>query len=95
MVIADRLVSAELLINGVTITQEATGRQVDYFHIDLGVHDCVVANGAWSETYAERGNRGKFHNLDEFRAIWPCHDYCYQPLCLPQVLGGNAELAAI
>ena len=83
MVIDDRLILAKLLVNGVTITQEATIDRVDYFHIDLGVHDCVIANGAWSESYAEQDNRHSFHNAAEFAAAFPGHDHAFQPFCLP------------
>ena len=95
MLIDDFLVQAKLLINGISITQTATDAMVDYFHIDLGMHDCVVANGCWSESYAEMGNRMKFHNAAEFDAAFPDHEPIMQPMCRPQVQGDGAELPNI
>ncbi len=95
MLIDDRLVQAKLLINGISITQTATAAMVDYFHVDLGVHDCVIAEGTWSESYAEMGNRTKFHNAAEFEAAFPNHRPLSQPMCRPQVQGDGVELPAI
>jgi hypothetical protein len=95
MVIDGHLVQAKLLINGVSITQTATAATVDYFHVDLGVHDCVIAEGIWSESYAEMGNRTKFHNAAEFDAAFPDHQPTAQPMCLPQVQGDGIELPEI
>ena len=95
MLVEDYLVQAKLLINGMTITQTATDAIVDYFHVDLGVHDCVVADGCWSESYAEMGNRMKFHNMAEFDAAFPDHQPVAQPMCLPQVQGDGPELPRI
>ncbi|MDA8248082.1 MAG: Hint domain-containing protein [Rhodospirillales bacterium] len=85
VLVDDRLVSAFLLVNGVTISQDATEDVVDYFHIDFGVHDCVIAEGAWAESYAEQRNRAMFHNADDFAAAFPGHVPAYQETCLPQV----------
>lgn len=95
MLIDDRLVQAKLLINGVSITQTATATMVDYFHVDLGVHDCVIAESTWSESYAEMGNRARFHNAAEFDAAFPDHQPVDQPMCRTQVQGDGPELPAI
>ena len=96
VLIGDRLVNADLLVNGVTVTQTATTEQVDYFHLDLGPHDCVIANGAWAESYAEQFNRSMFHNLAEFEAAFPDHaEAAFEPMCLPLVTGGHPALAEI
>ncbi|MBC7637905.1 MAG: Hint domain-containing protein [Acetobacteraceae bacterium] len=95
MLIDDHLVQAKLLINGISITQTATDAMVDYFHLDFGTHDCVVADGCWSESYAEMGNRMKFHNAAEFDAAFPDHQPIVQPMCLPQVQGDGPELPKI
>ena len=45
------LVAARDLLNGFTIcqvTDEAVAR-IDYFHIELDTHECVLADGAWAE----------------------------------------------
>jgi hypothetical protein len=74
MLLGDTLVLAKLLVNGVTITQNQTAREVEYFQIELEMHDCVIAEGAWSETYADcEGQRGQFHNAAEFERMYPDH----------------------
>jgi hypothetical protein len=83
MVIDDLLVQARHLVNGVTVTQEPVRETISYCHIDFGVHDCVIADGAWSESYAEQNNRGAFHNEAEFAAEFPNHAPVYQTECLP------------
>jgi hypothetical protein len=81
----ERLVCAELLVNDVTITQQAGRELVEYFHIDLGAHDCVLADGAWAESYAEHRDRAMFHNHLEFTAAFPDHVPTWQALCLPRI----------
>ena len=95
MVIDSKLVMAKLLVNGVTITQEATTDQIDYFHIDLGVHDCLIADGAWSESYAEQDNRASFHNAAEFSALFPNHQATFQEFCLPPIHPAGPGLVPI
>ena len=95
MVVMDRLVSARLLVNNSTVTQTATSAQVDYFHLDLGLHDCVMAEGAWSESYAEHNNRAQFDNLGEFHAEFPDHIPATQARCLPQLQFDDPALTQI
>lgn len=72
MLLGDTLVLAKLLVNGVTITQSKTPGDVEYFQIELATHDCVIAEGAWSETYGDyEGQRGQFHNAAEFDRLYP------------------------
>jgi len=74
MLLGDVLVLARDLVNGVTVTQglPAGDAVIDYFQLDLGGHDCVLAEGAWSETYADApGLRAQFHNAAEFAALYP------------------------
>jgi hypothetical protein len=66
MKIGDHLVDARLLVNGVTITQRQCSEQLEYYHIDLGEHHCILAEGVWSESYLECDNRESFVNVDEF-----------------------------
>jgi hypothetical protein len=66
------LVLASRLVNGITITQTSPTEDVAYFQMDLGTHDCILAEGAWSETYADApGQRAQFHNAAEFDALYP------------------------
>ncbi len=89
------LVHAVLLVNGVTITQEPVDGQADYFHLDLGGHECVMADGAWAESYAEQNNRNGFHNAASHRQAFPNHMPRWQNLCLPQIGGSDPELARL
>ncbi len=73
MLIEGRLILAKLLVNGVTITQgPVMGAVIEYFNLDLGEHDCVIAEGTWSETFADApGLRGQFHNAESYEALYP------------------------
>jgi hypothetical protein len=87
MKIGDHLVDARLLVNGVTITQCQRFERLDYYHIDLGEHHCILAEGAWSESYLEcNANRESFVNADEF---YDTHRYhltnSLVEKCLPHV----------
>ena len=67
MLLEGQLVLAQLLVNGVTVTQDDPPEEVHYYHLELATHDCVLAEGAWSETYADAGDlRGEFHNAAAF-----------------------------
>ncbi len=74
MLIDQQLVLASALVNGVTITQDWSPAEVHYFQIELATHDCVIAEGAWAETYADApGMRAQFHNAAEFAELYPDH----------------------
>ena len=74
MLIDGHLVLARFLVNGVTITQEWSPEDIHYFQIELDTHDCVIAEGVWSETFADGpGLRNQFHNVAEFAARYPDH----------------------
>ncbi len=72
MLVDGTLLLAKNLVNGITITQGWTPEQVEYYQLDLGAHDCVLAEGAWSETFADAGTlRDEFHNVADFVARFP------------------------
>lgn len=74
MLVGGTLVLARSLVNGVTITQAEAPGTINYFQIELEAHDCVIAEGAWSESYADcDGQRDRFHNAAEFEALYPNH----------------------
>ena len=74
MLVDGQLVLATFLVNGVTVTQDWSPANIDYFQIELETHDCVIAEGTWSETYADApGLREQFHNAAEFAALYPDH----------------------
>ena len=66
------LLIARLLVNGVTVTQDWCPPRIDYFHVELASHDCVIAEGAWAETYADaQVSRAAFDNAAEYEALYP------------------------
>ena len=72
MLVDGTLLLAKHLVNGITITQGWIPEQVEYYQLDLGGHDCVLAEGAWSETFADGGAlRDEFHNAADFVARYP------------------------
>jgi hypothetical protein len=85
VLVEGQLVCAYLLLNGTTIVQPPHTGEIAYLHIDLGTHDCVLAEGAWSETYYEHLNRDEFDTVDTYRALFPDHAPTIQPTCLPYV----------
>jgi hypothetical protein len=90
MLVGRVLVLAKSLVNGITITQSDCPERVDYFQLEFETHDCVLAEGVWSESYADTpGLRAKFHNAAEFYALYPGHiEPETQCLCAPRPLEG-------
>ncbi len=74
MLVDQQLVLASTLVNGLSITQDWSPAEVHYYQIELASHDCVIAEGAWAETYADApGMRAQFDNAAEFAALYPDH----------------------
>jgi hypothetical protein len=72
MLVDGNLLLGRVLVNGVTITQDWSPDEIHYVHLELARHDCVIAEGAWSETFADGpGLRGAFHNATDFAARYP------------------------
>jgi hypothetical protein len=92
MLVDGVLVLARSLVNGITVTQDPHPDAISYVSIDLAAHDCVCAEGAWSETFADEGQmRARFDNHAEFAALHP--QYVAPPsvrLCAPRPLRGKA-----
>jgi len=99
MLLGDVLVLARDLVNGVTVTQDlpANNATVAYYQLDLGAHDCVIAEGCWSETYADApGLRAQFHNAAEYDALYPDIPPADElSLCAPRVESGKRLAAAL
>jgi hypothetical protein len=98
MLVGGVLILARHLVNGVTVTQDtAPAGDIDYFQFELAAHDCIMAEGSWSESFADGpGLRGQFDNADEFFAQHP--GYVEPPevlLCAPRPLEGEALEAAL
>jgi hypothetical protein len=95
MMIGDRLVAAELLVNGVSITQPHQDGMIEIYHLDFGVHDCVLAEGVWADSFADRNNRDMFGNYDMFVRAHPCHVAVEQDFCLPLLPPDSDALARV
>lgn len=76
VVVDGHLVDANLLVDGAAVTQHPVRGRVDYFHLDLGTHDCVLAEGTWAESYRETGDRARFLNAATFTGPSPLQDPC-------------------
>jgi hypothetical protein len=91
----DVLIPIKHLINGETIVQEEAG-EVTYYHIELGEHDVLLAEGMPAESYLEDGARAAFDNAGE--ALAPQPDFAqrrWEALgCAPLVVTG-VKLAAV
>jgi hypothetical protein len=96
MLIDGQLVLAQSLVNGITITQDWNPPDIQYFQIELETHDCIIAEGCWSETYADGpGLREQFHNIDEFVSLYPDQPPAEElALCAPRPVRG-AKLDAL
>ncbi|MCW3476430.1 Hint domain-containing protein [Limobrevibacterium gyesilva] len=55
------LIPIRYLINGTTIVQQSVS-DVTYYHVELPVHDVIVAEGLPAESYLDTGNRSTFAN---------------------------------
>ena len=95
VLVGEVLAHAGALVNGTTITQERVRGMIEYFHLDLGPHDCVLANGAWAESYFEDRNRDSFHNAAEFHALHPGHVPERQATCLPVITAEHPGIGAL
>jgi len=72
MLLGGMLVLAKNPVKGVTIRQTRPESCVYDVQLDLGTHDCVVAEGCWSESHADApGQRAQFHNAAEYDALYP------------------------
>jgi hypothetical protein len=65
------LIEAKDLVNGVSIVQAESVERIEYFHIELEMHDVIIAEGALSETFIDDDSRGMFHNAHEYRELYP------------------------
>ena len=97
MLVDGVLVLAENLVNGLTITKDVVPEEVHYFQIEMEKHDCIIAEGTWSETYADcAGLRGQFHNASDFYQLYPDEPANSEPaLCAPRPMRGPQLDAAL
>jgi hypothetical protein len=66
-----QLIPARLLVNGATIYQDASVRDIRYFHVELDRHDVIVSEGLPSESYLDTGNRAMFANAGMALVLHP------------------------
>ncbi|MDE2238535.1 MAG: Hint domain-containing protein [Rhodospirillales bacterium] len=92
MLLGGVLVLARSLVNGVNITQGYDGEEVEYFLPEFETHDCLLAEGAWSESFADGpGLRRHFQNRAEFDALFKTYREPSEILlCAPRPLQGMA-----
>lgn len=97
MLVDDTLLLAKTLVNGITITQDRTQDEVHYYQVEFATHDCVIAEGTWSESYADaEGLREQFHNVADFHARFPDHRPPEElTLCAPRPKRGTKLDAAL
>jgi hypothetical protein len=93
------LIQAEKLVNGATIAQVPRPR-IEYWHVELDSHDCILAEGLPAESYLDTGNRTAFMNGGAFLEAYP--DFRakdWRETCVPLILEGpeihNAKAALL
>jgi hypothetical protein len=97
LLLGGQLVLAQFLVNGLSITQGEAPELIEYIHIELDGHDCVLAEGCWAESYADApGMRAQYHNAADFAALYPDHVAAAAlSLCAPRPERGAALEAAL
>jgi hypothetical protein len=97
MLLGDVLVLARDLVNGITITQNGSSEDVHYYQLEFETHDCVLAEGVWSESFCDHADlRGQFHNAAEFWTLYPEHVTPAEHLmCAPRPEAGYTLAAAL
>jgi serralysin len=71
------LIPIRYFINGATIVQQSVP-EITYYHVELSVHDVILAEGLPAESYLDTGNRSAFANggmtamlhADFARQVW-------------------------
>ena len=64
------LIPVRYLVNGTTISQVAVS-EVCYWHVELDMHDILLAEGLPCESYLDTGNRGAFANGGALAQLHP------------------------
>jgi fibronectin-binding autotransporter adhesin len=80
--IDDVLIPVEFLVNHCSILWDDQAKEVSIYHLELGTHDILVANGAPAESYRDDGNRWLFENGNTGWEQPP------KPPCAPVLTGG-------
>jgi hypothetical protein len=82
---------------GVNQPQDEMPDEVHYYQIEFETHDCVLAAGTWSESFADCGElRSRFHNSAEFDVLYPNAVMVHElSLYAPRPEGGATLEAAL
>jgi hypothetical protein len=83
------LIAAADLVNGISVVQPRTVDRVEYFHVELAIHDIIFAEGAASESFVDDDSRCMFHNAAEFRTLYPQSAPNEALYCAPRVEEGE------
>jgi hypothetical protein len=89
-----RLVPAQCLVNGHSITRESAAAPIVYLHLELAGHDAVRAEGQPAETFIDDASRTLFDNADTYQALYPAEPAVPAAFCAPRI-GAGAELARL
>ncbi len=97
MLLDGSLILARNLVNGISITHNRPASDVHYYQVEFEAQDCILAEGSWSESYADaEGLRDKFHNASEFSKHFPDYRSPSEPqLCARRPESGRALEAAL
>lgn len=96
LLIDDVLIPAQLLLNGLNITQGALPR-VTYYHLELDAHAVIFAENAPAESYLETGNRHAFENAGGAMMLHPDFSAMIrrEKSCAELLLNGGNKLEQI
>jgi len=67
LLINNKMVLAQNLVNNKTIYQDKECTDVEYYHLECENHSAIIANGVLSESYIESNNRYIFENSINIR----------------------------
>jgi hypothetical protein len=76
------LIPVEFLVNHRSIVWDDRAQEVTVYHVELAIHDILLANGAPAESFRDDGNRWLFQNNDYSR------QHAEKPPYAPVLTGG-------
>jgi O-antigen biosynthesis protein len=88
------LIEAKDLVNGASIVQAERADKVEYFHLELESHEVIIAEMAPSESFIDDDSRLMFHNVHEYRLLYPDVEPGPAQYCAPRLDNGHEVEAA-
>jgi hypothetical protein len=88
------LIPAGALVNGASIVQAKAMERIAYYHIELAIHDVLLAEGAPAESFVDDDSRAIFQNAQDYRGLYPGEARVQACFCAPRAEEGY-ELAAM